>query len=514
MPISQDAIEDEVLSGLPNEKDRLQDAYDNLRFSEGRFEEYPTRTKDGRWKSGSTRRTSRVFGRVVDILCRNLYKAQPTRKLAGDGASEWLGRTYKHNAMGPKWKRADELTLIGGFCAWKFEGTADPANPLRITLWGADEITVWHDPDDPMEPVGVGVLDTFDNQRRLRLYTREEIVTFATAKGYEHPAWGGAAYHELGRKPNPYRTPDGEGILPFSFAHWHFPTQRFSTNGPGHGLKELNEHVNERLDRLGDAIFYLGRPIGVATNVDPTWTPPTELKPGDFMVMPNNEDLGGSGPPPTLSFLMPDLQFVAVDWTDLNFYLDHTLEMHGVPPVLIRMIQSGARSGVSLQSEQLPLLTWVEGKRGDWATYEDRAAFKAAQVTAAHLLANGFANPAGRLFDLLDDWRFTLRWPQLFVQLPGPERDREDDNRLAKGFASKVMILQERQDLTEAEALELLGRVKAQNDQLAALGVDPLAGVATPTPILPGPLETDGEGVEGGQDGDPAGGEGGGDGGR
>jgi hypothetical protein len=505
MALDQDDIESEVLAGLPNEKDRLQDAYDQLRFSMACFDEYPTRTKDGRWKSGSTRRTSRVFARVVDILCRNLYKAQPTRKLADPEAGEALARAYKRNAMGPKWKRADELTLITGFCAWKFEGTEDPANPLKVSLWGGDEITYWADPDDPMDPIAVGVLDTYDNRRRCRLYTREEIVSYATSKGYNHPAWGGTAYKEVGRKANPYRTPEGEGILPFSFCHWHFPTQRFTTDGPGPGLRELNEHVNERLDRLGDAIFYLGRPVGIATGVDPAWTPPTEIKPGDFVVLPNNEDVGGNGAPPTLAYLLPELQFVSADWADLNFYLDHTLEMHGVPPVLIRMIQSGARSGVSLQSEQLPLLTWVEGRRAEWAAYEDRAAFKSVQVAAAHLAANGLISEAAGLWAPLEDWQFTLRWPQLFVQLPGPERDREDDNRIAKGFASKVMILQERQDLTEAEALELMAKVKAQNDQLAAMGIDPMAGVNAGNPFAAGATAPMGAEPDGQDEESPAG---------
>jgi hypothetical protein len=497
MPIDQAEIESEITSGLKNERERLQDSYDQLRYSQACFDEYPTRTKDGRWKSGSTRRTSRVFARVVDILCRNLYKAQPTRKLGDAQPTEWLAQLYKSNGMGPKWKRADELCLITGFAAWKFEGTKDPANPLKITLWGGNEVVAWCEPDDPTEPVAVAVLDKFDNQRRLRLYTKDEIVTYTTAKGIDSPAWGTAAYRETRRIANPYRTPEGEGILPFAFAHWEFPTQTFTTNGPGHGLKELNEHVNERLDRLGDAIFYLGRPICVATGLDPTWSLPAEVKPGDVIVLPTTEDLGGNGQPPTLSFLMPELQFVTVDWADLNFHLDHTLEMHGVPPVLIRMIQSGARSGASLTAEQIPLLTWVEGRRSEWAYYEEKAAFKAVQVTAAHLTAN--MQDASELWAMLAAWTFTLRWPQLFVQLPGPERDREDDNRIAKGFASKVTILKERQDLSEAEALELLAKVKAENDQLAAMGIDPMGGVSVGGfPAAAAPLE--GEGEADGQD--------------
>lgn len=485
--IDQADIEGEIEAGLPNEKERLSEAFDAYQFSEGRFEAYPTRSKDGRYNSEAERRSSPVFRRVVEVLTQNLYKAQPTRKLRAPDATEWLAQVYKQTAMAPKWHRADQLSLIGGFAGFQFSGTPDPAAPIRTTLWGAHELVVWLDPDDATRPEAVAVIDQYDGQRRLRLYTEDEVVTYLTSKGTAHVAAGGTAYREIGRRANTLRDPDGRGVIPFSFVHWQFPAQVFTTNGPGPNLTELNQSVNERLDRLGDAMHFLNKPIGIATGVDEAWRPPASIKPGDFLNMPpTGLDAAGNGPQPSLSYLMPPTDYIGADWTDLNNYLDHSLEMHGVPPVLIRMIQSGARSGASIQAEQLPLLAWVEARRSMWSFYEDDAARMAVTVGAAHLGRNNVLLDAGKLGNALADWQFTIHWPQLYVQLPGPERDQADDWRLDHGLVSKIGILMERGDYSEDEAFEVLLKVQQQNDRLKAAGIEP-----GPPPVNPfGPPPT------------------------
>jgi hypothetical protein len=479
---TQDQIEREIVAGLPYHKQRLEQSWKQLQFSKANFVDFPTKSKDGRrWNGGSTRRTSPLFKRVVSVLTSNLYKSQPTRKLADPVQTAWLQDQYKHNKMHAKWKRADELTLIGGLAGYQFSGTTNLNNPIKITLWGADEIVWWVDPDDPLIPVSVATRDRYEGAMRMRLYAKDEIVTYISEKSGQStlPGWAGtAAFREVkgkgGRIANPYRDADGEGVIPFSFCHWETPTQVFTCDGPGYGLTECNEYVNEDLDKLGDAKNFIGRPIGLASGVAADWAPPTELKPGDFLKLPAADiDAGGTGILPTLSYLVPELSFVEVDWNDLNFYIDHTLEMNGVPPVLIRMIQTSARSGESIKAEQTPLITWVEGRRGQWADFEEDAAKKCIEVTAAHLRINELEEDANKLQAILDDWQFTLRWPNLYQITPGPERDIADDYRVERGYASKVMIVMERDGLTEIEAIEHLAKVQEQNDTLAALGVEP-----------------------------------------
>jgi hypothetical protein len=491
--VSQKQIEQDVEGGLPNQIGRMRDAYDCLRFSQARFEEYPTRHKDQRYRSPAVRRTSPVFSRVVSILSMHLYKQQPTRKLRDPEASQWLETVYKRAGFGAKMRRCDQLTCIGGYAGYQFAGSTDPNSPVSIQLWGADQTAFWVDPNEPTKPAAVATVDFYDNQRRLRLWTKDEIVTYTTDKGVIHPAFGGTAFRWLDRKDNPYRGRDGKGIIPFAFAHWCYPAQDFETNGPGLNLKELNQAVNERLDLLGDSVFFNCRPIGIAENVDDGWTAPAELRPGDFISLPATAiDAGGNGPSPTLRYLLPELGYIEADWADLNSYLDHSLEMWGVPPSLIRMIQSGARSGASIQAEQLPILGWVEGRRSDWITYEEEFARLCVQIGECHLRNVGMQPEADQLQALLDDWSFVLRWPSLYIDLPGPAKDAADDWRLRHSQVSLVGLVKERCDMTEEEAWEQISKVAQENARLRALGIDPLGTSPAIASMMP-PEAVEGE---------------------
>jgi hypothetical protein len=512
-------VEDEIRGGLPNQMPRMRDAYESLRFSMARFEEFPTKHKDRRYKSPSVRRTLPIFKRIMEILCMHLYKSQPTRTLGRDRvASQWLETCWRKNQMWAKFRRADQLTLVGGFCGLQFAGSTDPQAPIKVNLWDASQIAYWTEPDDATKVGAVATLDVRDNRRRLTLWTRETISTYATTKGLAHPGQGGTAYEPArfdgkpARRANPYVDRNGEGIIPFSFAHWTYPVSEFETNGPGLNLRELNEGVNERLDNLGDSIYFNCRPIGVAEGVDDGWVPPAEIRPGDFINLPaDNVDAAGNGPVPTLRYLMPNLDYVSKDWEDMSSFLDNTLEMWGIPPSLIRMVQSGSKSGIAIQSEQLPILGWVEGRRADWGSYEEDAARTGVLVGESHLRANGVDRDADRLQACLDDWSFGLRWPSMYIQLPGPDRDIADDWRLAHSLVSLIGILQERLDLSEQEALEHLERVARQNRQIGALGIPTTFGAPGQLPG-PGPIEPplddlrteQASGPDGGQGGDLA----------
>jgi hypothetical protein len=518
--VNQREVEREIMAGLPNHMPRMRDAYDCLRYAAARFEEYPTRHKDQRYRSPAVRRSLPIFKRIQEILTMHLYKSQPARKLADRVASQWLETVYRKNRMWARFKRADQLCLAGGFAGFQFAGSTDPLAPVKVNLWDASQVAYWTAADDATEVEAVATVDVRDNQRWLTLWTRDQIVTFRTVKGATHPGFGGTSYQLASfddrppRRPNPYVDRDGNGIIPFAFAHWEYPVSDFSTNSPGLNLKELNQGVNERLDNLGDSIYFNARPIGVAEGCDDGWAPPAEIRPGDFLKLPaDNVDAAGNGPVPTLKFLMPDLQFVTKDWEDMSTFLDNTLEMWGVPPSMFRMVQTGAQSGIAIQSEQLPILGWVEGRRADWSSYEEDAARTCIAIGESHLRANGIDHDAGVLGAILDDWSFSLRWPSLYIQLPGPQRDQADDWRLSHSLVSLVGILQERQDLSEDEAFEHLAKVAEENRRLQQMGIPTSGFGMAPMGQLPGspdlgpppkPLGAPGEAAS-----DPTGGQGG-----
>lgn len=498
-------LDDSVRGGFSvHERQRLENAYWNLRFSQACFDEYEqggagsvvetsgdtwdhTRPKMGGSTPGYEKapnyRSSPIFKRIMDVLTQNLYKAPVGRHLATPEATDWLNRVYQANAMGAKWQRADQLTMIGGFSTFQFAGNDDPKSPIKIHLWGPEQCVVFCDPDDQTQAGAVAVIDMYDGQRRLALWTKQEVRYYRTKKGGPYPADGGTSWELSDSKPNPYKDRDGEGILPFSFAHWNFPAQEFEQHCPGDNIRELNDAVNFGLNDLGDGIRYLAKPIGLATGVDEGWSPPTLIKPGMFLNLPASSiDAAGNGPVPDLKYVNPELGFVSTIWEDLNNYIDHSLEMHGVPPSTIRMTLN-AQSGVAILAEQSPLLSWAEGRRRPFGVYEERTAGKALAVGAAHLRNHKI--DAGELEEVAADPRLALTWPRMYVQLPGPDRRLEDDHRINRGYASKIMILMESEDLSEDQAFERFKRVKEHNDKLAAMGIEPTAYDTPPAPPSP-----------------------------
>lgn len=479
----------EIEAGLKHEKSRLEEAWHNRQFAEERFDAYPTRVENARGERLDYRRTSGLLARVAEVLTQHLYKRPPRRSIEGHPeATKWLQETYKRRAFDAKLRQADWFTVVSDVAAIQFAGDDDPDDPIRINLWPADQLIVWEDPDDATKPEAVAVIDRYDGARRLRLFSRERTATFLTARTSPGQTAGGTAYRLAEEDDNPYRTADGEGVLPFAFVHYHFPTVDFWSGGPGTELRRANDHLNYRWDTLGDALRYLRFPIGLISGADPGWSPPAMYRPGEYLCLPGHPgDANGAGSTtPTLTWSQPPLGFVQEDLNDLNAYLDHVLEMHGVPPSTIRMIES-ARSGLAIVAEQAPLLARAEDRRVPFGRYEECSARTAVRVAAAHLRNNGRPDRSLEAAAADPDFALGLRWPAMYVLPPGPERDRSDDWRVERGLASWVQVMQEREDLTEDQAVEALLEVERLNGRLREAGLDPDALGPKPPPPPPPP---------------------------
>jgi len=487
MPIPFRDLDDTIRGGLPShERDRLKDAWDNLRFSQADFEEYPTRypANNPYEREDTYRRTSPIFKRIVQVLTQNLYRNNPTRQLATPEATQWLERIYQRQAMGAKWHRADQLRLIGDYAAFQFAGDTDPNFPVKVHLWGAESCVFWTDPDDALEIDAVFTIERQNQTRKGKLWTKDVVADYYTPQGWEHPGDGATAWVRQGPpRPNPYKDEAGQGIIPFSFVHAEQPTQEIPICGPGNSLRQLNDAVNFGLDDLGDGVRYLAKPIGLAKGVASTWVPPTVIRPGMFLNLPAVVTAGGVATEPDLVFRSPDLQFVTVVWDDLNRYVDHSLEMHGVPPSTVRMVME-ARSGISIAYDQVPLLQWAETQRKPFAAFEADAARTALRVGASHLTNSGMTSAAAPLWAALRDYRMSLMWGRMTSQLPGPELDRADAWLISMGLKTKIDVLMERQDLSEEQVIEVLRTNVRRNQVLISLGIDPNPPQATPpTPV-------------------------------
>ncbi len=502
-PKTWDDYNRSVLAGLPaSERGRMADAYDQLRYANGHFDDVEAEkngadrvtTTTERWDpirpaSDDTRyeKTDFTLGmpvmqRVVGELCKHLYKRAPTREMGDKAVGIVVNETYKRNGMGGKFKRADEFTAIGGASAFQFAGDDDGRSPLKIHLWSADELCVWLDGQDPTRVDAVATVEKVDGRTRVRLWTEETVSYYTTKRDqYDGPTQA-RKFTLLSKKPNPYRLPEtsetddqGRGIIPFSFNHFVEPTTEFTWDSPGRNLRELNRYVNYGFDDLADGVRYLTKPIGKAEGVAEDWEAPAVMRPGMFLNLAAGQvDAGGNGPQPNLSYLEADNSFVQVIWQHLNNYLDTSLEMHGVPPSTVRMML-GDKSGIAVLAEQSPLLGWTQCRRQSWAHYELQAVERFLQVLAAHM--RNHSRDAKRFDASAIDPGLALMWPRLYVDLPGPERDRADTFRMQTFQCSLIDLVTERDDCTRAQAWSKVERVKADNERLTGMGLDPLAAV-------------------------------------
>jgi hypothetical protein len=215
-------------------------------------------------------------------------------------------------------------------------------------------------------------------------------------------------------------------------------------------------------------------------NCRPGWRPRSPIQPGDVLDPPaDTSDETASRPAdPVVEYLECDPSFVSASWEDLQQYLDHTLEMVGVPPSAIRMEQRGSMSGVAIVAEQIPVILWAMGRQRPYGYYEDRLVKLVLKVGSTHLAENDVSS--AELEAAAEDPGLVLAWPDMFPDLPGPERDQADQWLLDNGMRSRTQILMRREHLTRDEA-------EAQLEETAEdlKREQELLGAAQPAPAPP-----------------------------
>ena len=467
-------ISDEIRNGMPNERQRLGQAVKNLDFFEGRFDAYQVRPPNTTQEGQRFERHSLMMRRIVYILTANLYKNGPIRRLPEHPqAEEWLENIYRRHLIDARWQQADRYSLVSDVAAFQATGNADPDCPVKIQLWDASSFTAWSSPDDPTEVVAVATLDRYDERMRVKLWTDEILQTWLSDKIRPNQVNAAKNYKLVSEDEHPYV------VVPFSFAHVELPVNDFWNGGFGSHLSQANDSANFLLTQIHDCVRYNLRPVITVFGTRPGWRPRAPIMPGDIWDPPpdTSDETSSSTPDPRISYLESNPASVAASWDDLQQYLDHTLEMVGVPPSSIRMEQRSAMSGVAIVSEQIPIILWALSRQRPFSHYEDRLAKLVLKVGAAHLADNGVS--AGELEAAAADPGLVLNWPEMYPDLPGPERDQADQWLLENNLASRTQILMRRERLThdEAEArLEQIAEDQArENEIFGAVGAAPAA---------------------------------------
>ncbi len=502
MPVDIESIHKEILAGLPNDRARLDDALFNLEYYRGDFSRFPTRPAgdDKRYE-----RTSLFMQRAVNVLSKLLYKSGPKRTLTGhDAATLWLEGVYARNAADALLRQADRYTYISDVAAVQVEpaeGDADCA--VHLHLWSAESFLVWPLPGEPARAGAVAVIDRDDCRRRLRLWTADEVRYYQTDKWEEGKTKtaGATAYKLVSSEPNAL------GVIPFGFIHYEQPTNEFWTAGPGTHLRGSNDCVNKRLTTLFDGCETGLDPALVATDTRVGWRPPSPRRPGDVWYFDTRVSAAGEAiGSPKAEYLQADPGFVAAGWEDLDSAIDHDLEMAGVQPSQVRMTQTTAASGDAIVAEQIEPVTDAEGRQSKAAREEEALAKLVLAIGAKHLgsqPSGAYAATAAQLEAAALAPGFSLKWPDLYPDLPGPARDAEDDWMLSHGLTSLTQVTARRYKLSEKDAQEHLERVAEQRAFEATLFAEPEAPAddkdKKPDPNVD-PADDDGTDGEGGDE--------------
>lgn len=453
--------------GLRTQRDRLEQARANYQFYKGDFGGAPVRPKaNTSYDASRYPRHSLIMQRIVKVLTMNLYAEGPTRKLVPkeemseksyEAATEWLNECYRRNRINAMWKAADRLACISEVALFQVTAWPDPEWPVRISLWDASQFCVWLDPDQPTVPILVALLDAVDDRRRLRLYS-DEVIRIYEDERIESAA--GNVSHEYryqGETPNPY------GILPFSFAHFQLPINEFWCGSPGNNLRLVNDGINFKMTESFDCIRYNLRPVMTGKDIRPDWRPPAPVMPGDFWNLAGASDSTMEvQKDPKVEYLQADPSFIEADWQDTQSFIDHTLEMNGVPPSVIRMTEDSVRSGVAIIAEHLPVIGWAKSRQPEFAFYEEDLARLVLKIGAGHLGSQNdeeYKVTASDLEIASQHPGLELKWPNMYPRIPGEDQDRADQFELDTKLISKTMLLMQRECMTREEAEEMLEEV-------------------------------------------------------
>ena len=456
-----------ITSGFPADQTRLvlagvcRDCYD------GNFIPYMSEWIGNDRARDIAVRYSKIMRRTVDVLTTHLYRKGPIREIYGHPeATALLSTIYKASNFDSIMQLADRITHINDAAAIEFvpnTGTDAVTIPVKMRVWDSSEFVPFFTSDNAMEPWAVATLSNFGDNRMARYFSAEEVSKFTSPTPVIQSTTNSATNKNAGMtEVFGYPQPNYLGIVPFEFVSFEMPRNSFWTGGIGQHLAHLNLHVNRRLSDLADQIIHW-RPKGVLKNTKADWNLPRDQKPGQYTRLETTGNVDLTGAEASAEFLGPDLGFTQYDWNDLMQYIDHMVEMEGVPASTIRMTQQGGTSGVAIMSEQLPLIERAEARQRTFEYFEQKIAKKCLQIARVQLQSAEIVDDAtfqyvATYIQIIDaaladfDANFRMIWPIMTKNRPGPERDAHDAFQFNFNTKSRTTMTSEDLNIPEEEA--------------------------------------------------------------
>lgn len=482
--LDREAVLREVARGLPNERDRLDDARENQRYADLEYDEEPERRPgESDWDAARRpRKTTGFLHQVLNRLCAHAYNPGPQRRVSDAALDELVRLVYQQNHIDAIMAEAERLATAGSVAAIQVRWVGDrtPEKPVDLQVWGAEEFAVFESPDDPRVPEAVVTIDRADHRTRYRVWFDDAVHTFATAKAGgddgRRTAGGTIAMEMFGSPaPNPY------GVLPFAFLHYRQPVRQFWCASPGTFLRRAEEVANREISDLAEAIVKYSAPVAWFKNVGPEFNPVAGT--GRFLrLMRGGPTYSGDGfaeaGEPDAGYLQAQLAIEEI-WQDVRHTLDQAAEACDLPPGALRLDYADAPSGFSIVARSFPLYDRAKQRR---PIYQRAECDLIRVVGAVHAARTGDAAMAAAARRAT----VTLAWPEPRIPVPGPDRDEADAWEINLGIASRLQVIQRRYGLDHDQAVEHLRRVAEDEDEARAILPEPEHAPAPPaTPGAP-----------------------------
>jgi hypothetical protein len=470
------AILQEVKQGCPSHERHLVKARELQDWYEGDSEKYIAFRPAEDALSWLTRpkRVSFITRHAVEKLTSHLYKPGPRhRRITSSSAVDaWYNRVAQDIQLNGVMRQADRLATLHGLVMIGIYPTGNPARPINYHLFPRHDFCFWVSPDDPRVPTAVcTITKSSPDTIRYRLWTATHYYTFFKGRswGYTPGGWNVARFDTTQSGPHPY------GVLPFAFITHELPTTDLETKGLGHLLIKINRALNIDKSNLALWVHHYARPLGFVSGVGPEWRP--RFIEGGFVPLVVRHDSTEEAP------VVPEAKYLEsnIDITALREYIrgeaNESLKELDIPVTIEASAdgRGGARlaSGVAIAAQDSDLITYAKGRQPLFELHETKLAALVCRIAACP--AAGLPSLSAELSAVADDPALRVAWPEISIDLPGPDRDNADTFELSYDLTDPIELLMRRQGLTESEAIEQYRAIQRRKQIAATLAADPSA---------------------------------------
>jgi hypothetical protein len=499
------AILKEVKQGCPSHERHLVKARELQDWYDGDSEKYVAFRPAEDALSWLTRpkRVSFITRQAVNKLTSHLYKPGPRhRRITSDEMVDaWYNRVAQDIQLNGLMQHADRLATLHGLCAIGIYPTGNPSRPINYHLFPRYDFVFWASADDPRVPTAVCTITKKDPETtRYRLWTSTHYYTFFKGRAWGYVPGGAsvARFDPSTSGPHPY------GVLPFAFVTHELPTTDLHTKGLGHLLQKINRALNIDKSNLAHWVHHYARPLGFVSGVGPEWRP--RFIEGGFVPLVVKHDSSETAP------VVPEARYLEsnLDISALRQYIrgeaNEALQELDIPLTIQVDADGGGgaklASGVSIAAQDADLITYAKRRQPLFELHETKLAQLVCRIGACPVA--GLAGLSGALTAVADDPSLRVAWPEVSIDLPGPDRDQAETFELSYDLTDPIELLMRRQGLTEEEAIEAYRGIQRRKQMAAALQADPEAVVPPASDDQTTELDDDGDklGVDGGENAD------------